>query len=128
MSEEIKNRRGFELTCNSTIGIALVKTDAKKVSEHLAEACNGEIKKIERIQDFNFTNFKYTDLVVQYQAHLYSIFCQGFLFKNIIINISKILKTRCLHFEYEDCSGASGYSLYQDGICLESYIYGIDYA
>ena len=128
MSREIKNRRGFEITdVLNTTGIALVKADAEKVSQHLAKACNGRSQKIDEIQAFDFANFKYSDLVTQYKDHPYSIFCKSILFKDIILDISKTLKTRCLYFEHEDCSSWSGYYLYQDGICLESYSHGCDY-
>ena len=128
MSQKIQNRRGFEIIDGlNTIGIALVKADAEKVSQHLAKARDGRSQKIDNIQAFNFANFKCSDLVIQYKKHPYSIFCKSILFKDIILDISEILKTRCLYFEHEDCSSWSGYYLYQDGICLESYSYGYDY-
>lgn len=129
MNQNIKNKRGFKSTSslNTTISIVLVQKDAQKVSEYLAKAQNSQTKRVIDIKDFNFANFKYSDLVIQYRDHPYSIFCKNTLCRNIVVDISKIMKTNCICFVYEDCSGCSGYYLYKNGHLLESYSYGLDY-
>ena len=127
--QEIRNKRGFELASRlNTIGIVLVKADAERVSQHLAYVHSGTSRKIARIQDFNFAKYWNAELVVQFKGHPYSIFCYSPKpFRNIASDISKDLKTDCLCYETEDCSGWSGYKFYWDGSCLESYEYGSDY-
>ena len=128
MNHEIKNKKGFELTKGlNTISIALVKIEAKELSEYLAQMCEGQIKQIKEIRNFDFSNFKYSDLVVQYPDHHYSIFCKATLIDDIVRELTKRLKTNSIVFHHEDCSGWSGYYLYKNENLLESYSYGLDY-
>ena len=126
--QEIRNKRGFELASRlNTIGIVLVKADAERVSQHLAYVHSGTSRKIACVQDFNFASYRNVGLVVQqYKNHPYSMFCYC-TFIEIAWFLSKAFRTDCLYFYQDDCSSWSGYKFYSDGVCTESYSYGLDY-
>ncbi len=122
----IENKRGFDLKDYAcSFGYVLVKAGIDEVSSTLAK-----LKSATVIKDL-YSNFAecsdYGYLVWQYFGHDWTMSRYGVCQSEFSQNLSKILETDCIYYEYEKTSSWQGYTFFRNGVEIEGYSFGIDY-
>ena len=125
----ISRKRGFEFSDleHNALGILIIKESIDTVSSTVTKLLEGKLITDILYREYNI-DYLSGLIVFQYQEHDWTIIISFDLCADKTVSeISQLLQTSCIYLIHEDTSSCSEYRLYDKGICIEEFCWGIIY-